>query len=96
MLWHQQFLVAEAATVGATGAGVGAGSNWSVIIILTCPNEPKMSCRYFLVAPRAPDLHELQTPKPLPLPRMEAQRPVMLAYSSGLRVDGTKLCSTAL
>ena len=32
-------------------------------------------------APRAPARHELQTPKPLPLPRMAAHRPPMLFSS---------------
>jgi hypothetical protein len=51
---------------------------------------------YCFDAPRAPARQEWHTPKPLPLPRMEEQRPVMLANSPALSVEGTNLCSTAL
>jgi hypothetical protein len=43
--------------------------------------------------PRAPARQDLQTPKPLPLPRMAAHRPPMLASSPALRVDGVKAVS---
>ncbi len=42
----------------------------------------------FLDAPSAPDLQDVQTPKLLPLPRMLLQRPVMLASSPALSVEG--------
>lgn len=43
--------------------------------------------------PSAPDLQEVQIPKPLALPMIAAQRPVMLANSPALRVAGVKAVS---
>lgn len=43
--------------------------------------------------PSAPDLQEVQIPKPLALPMIAAQRPVMLANSPGLKVAGVKAVS---
>jgi hypothetical protein len=43
--------------------------------------------------PRAPDLQELQTPKPLPLPMTAAHLPVMLASSPALSVAPVKVLS---
>ena len=44
-------------------------------------------------APSAPDLQELQTPKPLPLPITAAHLPVMLTSSPALRVAPVKALS---
>lgn len=57
------------------------------------PVEVRESSDYCFVAPRAPERHELHTPKPLPLPTMAAHRPPRLASSLWLRVDAVKAFS---
>jgi len=48
---------------------------------------------YSFDPPSAPARHEVHTPKPLALPMMLAQRPVMLACSAALRVAGVNCVS---
>src|SRR3954454_25410891 len=51
---------------------------------------------YSFAPPRAPARQLAQTPKPLPLPRIAAQRPPTLASSPALKVAGVKAVSVTL
>ena len=83
--------------------GLGKDREWApepkAIAIVWNPGLQEARLRsmgYCFAAPNAPARQELQMPKPLPLPRIEAQRPVMLASSDVLSVAGKNACSTAL
>lgn len=63
--------------------------------VTDCPRVGWFRVVYSLevAPPSAPDLQEVQIPKPLALPMIAAQRPVMLANSPALKVAGVKAVS---